>query len=74
MKFSRTKTVAERYDVHPRTIVRWALDPTYSARGFPKPVKLGDNTVGYSNDELDAYDERLVEFRDVAQAKIEAEK
>lgn len=72
MNFSRPKTVAERYDVHPRTVMRWATDPRYAHLGFPKPVPMADNTTTFNNDELDTYDERRMALRD-AELKGESE-
>ncbi len=56
--FSRLKTVAERYGVDETTVRRWANNPALS---IPKIKRLGPNTVGLSNDELDAYDEKVIE-------------
>jgi|APSaa5957512622_1039677.scaffolds.fasta_scaffold144142_1 predicted DNA-binding transcriptional regulator AlpA len=72
MNFSKPNKVAKRYDKCTRTIMRWAVDPKYATRGFPKPIKIGDNSNVFVNEELDAYDEHLVAMRDSSEAKAEA--
>jgi len=55
-QYVRVRGVAERYDVVPSTIWRWANDKRYSRLNFPKPKKPGPNTSAWDEDELDAYD------------------
>ena len=49
----RYKTTAAKCDVTPITIRRWATKPEYENLGFPKPVSLGDNSVGFVEAEVD---------------------
>ena len=37
------------------TIRRWATDPDYAHLNFPKPISLGDNSVGFVEAEIDAW-------------------
>ena len=57
MSIRRYNSTAQRFDVTPITIRRWATDPKYSHLDFPKPVPLGDNSVGFVDEELDAWEE-----------------
>ena len=34
---------------------RWATDPRYAHLNFPKPVQLGDNSVGFVEEEIDEW-------------------
>ena len=51
----RYKAAAAKCDVTPITIRRWATQPEYAGMGFPKPVPLGENSVGFVEAELDAW-------------------
>ena len=53
MKILRKKTVAERVGTSIRTNDRWSNDPKYNHLDFPKQVSLGENSVGYIEDEID---------------------
>ena len=37
------------------TIRRWATHPDYAHLNFPKPIKLGDNSVGFIEEEIDVW-------------------
>ncbi len=37
------------------TIRRWATDPHYAHLNFPKPIRLGDNSVGFVEEEIDEW-------------------
>ena len=37
------------------TIRRWATDPKYAHLNFPKPISLGDNSVGFVEGEIDGW-------------------
>ena len=53
MKIIRKKTTADRVGTSIRTCDRWSKDPKYSGIEFPKQVSLGENSVGYIEDEID---------------------
>ena len=55
MNIIRPKATAANCGVAPITIYRWATDPKYSHLHFPKPIPLGDNSVGYIEEEIDAF-------------------
>ena len=63
-KFSRAKSVAERYDTTPSTIWRWAHEARYAHLKFPKPIKIGPNTTAWNDDDLDRYDAVRIAARD----------
>lgn len=52
MNILRYKATAQKCDVTPITIRRWATLPEYSAMKFPKPVALGENSVGFVEQEI----------------------
>ena len=62
--FSRVRTVAVRYDVHPATIWRWSNEKRFAFLGFPRPVKIGPQAQAWDDDELDEYDARRAALRD----------
>ena len=49
----RYKATAEKCGVTPITIRRWATKPDYADMGFPKPVPLGANSVGFVEEEVE---------------------
>ncbi len=55
MKILRPKVTAEKCGVTTITIHRWSSDPAYSHLGFPKKIALGKNSVGYSEEQVDAF-------------------
>ncbi len=55
MNILRPKATAVKCGVAPITIHRWASDPKYAHMDFPKPIRLGDNSVGYIEEEVDAF-------------------
>ncbi len=55
MNILRYRATAQKCDVTPITIRRWATKPEYAGMGFPKPVSLGDNSVGFVEAEVDAW-------------------
>ena len=65
-QFFRANAVADRYDTTASTIWRWSREPRFAALNFPKPVKLGPSTTGWSGDELDRYDAERIAMRDTA--------
>ena len=55
MNILRPKSTAVKCGVTPITIHRWASNPKYAHMGFPKPIRLGGNSVGYIEDEVDSF-------------------
>ncbi len=55
MNILRPKATAVKCGVAPITIHRWATDPKYAQLRFPKKIVLGDNSVGYIEEEVDAF-------------------
>ena len=53
MNVIRPKATATKCGVVPMTIRRWSTDPKYAHLGFPKPIPLGDNSVGFISEEVD---------------------
>lgn len=53
MNILRYKAAAQKCGVSIITIRRWALQPEYAAKGFPSPVILGENSVGFVEQEID---------------------
>ena len=66
MKILRPKDTAHKVGVKPITIHRWSSDPKYKALGFPKPISLGNNSVGFVEEEIDAWLEARARARVVA--------
>ena len=66
MNFLRYKTTAQKCDVSIITIRRWATKPEYESMGFPRPVSLGENSVGFIEAEVDAFLEARAAKRDSA--------
>ena len=64
MNIIRPKATAVKCGVAPITIHRWATDPKYSHLNFPKPIPLGENSVGYIEEEVDAFLEAQTAKRD----------
>lgn len=55
MNIIRTKATAIKCGVAPITIHRWATDKKYSYLRFPKKIILGENSVGFIEEEVDAF-------------------
>lgn len=55
MNILRPKATAAKCGVTTITIRRWSSDPRYAEMGFPKPISLGDNSVGYIESEVDDF-------------------
>lgn len=66
MNILRYKATALKCDVTPITIRRWATHPQYESMGFPKPVSLGDNSVGFVEQEVNDWLAERVAQRDSA--------
>ena len=55
MNIIRPKATAVKCGVAPITIHRWATDPKYSYLQFPRKIILGSNSVGFIEEEVDAF-------------------
>ncbi len=55
MNILRRKATAKKIGVTTVTIDRWSSDPKYAHLNFPKPIPLGDNSVGHIEEELDEW-------------------
>ena len=66
MNILRYKATAQKCDVTPITIRRWATNPDYSSLNFPKPISLGDNSVGFAEHEVDDWLAERAAKREVA--------
>ena len=53
MNILRPKAMAQKCGVTPLTVYRWATDKKYAHLNFPKPIQLGENSVGYIEEEAD---------------------
>lgn len=51
MNILRPKAMAKKCGVTTITVHRWATDKKYAHLNFPKPIPLGDNSVGYIEEE-----------------------
>ena len=66
MNILRPKAAAAKCGVTVITIHRWSTDPAYAHMGFPKKVSLGANSVGFIEEEIDAFLEARAAKRDSA--------
>ena len=66
MNILRYKTTAQKCDVNAQTIRRWATQADYAEMGFPKPVILGESSVGFVEAEVDAWLAERAAKRDAA--------
>ncbi len=64
MKILRPKATAAKCGVVPITVHRWANDPKYAHMKFPKPMSMGENSVGFIEAEIDAWLEARAAERD----------
>ena len=55
MNILRYKATAQKCDVTPITIRRWATQPEYDHLNFPKPISLGEGSVGFAEAEVDEW-------------------
>ena len=54
-KFVRLKDTAERVGWHPQHTWKVATDPAYEHVGFPKPVRIGRNSIVFVEAEVEAW-------------------
>ena len=66
MNILRPKAAAVKCGVTPITIRRWATEEKYAHMAFPKPIALGENSVGYVEAEIDKFLEARAAAREVA--------
>ena len=55
MNILRYPAAAKKCGVSRMTIWRWATQPEYVDMGFPRPIPLGTNSVGFIEDEVEAF-------------------
>ena len=63
-KFLRLKDAAERVGWHPQHLWKVATDPAYEHVGFPKPVRIGKNSIAFVEAEVEAWQEDRIRERD----------
>ena len=66
MNIIRPNATAAKCGVTTITIRRWSSDPLYTGMNFPKPISLGDNSVGYIEAEVDDFLAARAAKRDIA--------
>ena len=66
MNILRYKATAQKCGVAPITIRRWATLDEYAGMGFPKPIFLGENSVGFDESEVDDFLAQRAAQRDSA--------
>ena len=55
MQILRYADAARKCGVSRMTLYRWATQPEYGDMGFPKPIDLGVNSVGFVENEIDEW-------------------
>ncbi len=66
MNILRYADTARKCGVSKMTVYRWATQSEYADKNFPKPVELGENSVGFVEAEVDAWLEARAAEREVA--------
>ena len=66
MNILRPKATAAKCGVQPITIRRWATEDRYAHLNFPRPISLGENSVGYVEQEVDDFLEARAALRESA--------
>ena len=66
MNILRYADAARKCGVSKMTLYRWATQPEYADKNFPKLVELGENSVGFVEAEIDAWLEARAAAREVA--------
>ncbi len=62
----RYPAAARKVGVNRMTLYRWATQPAYDHMHFPKVVTLGANSVGFVEEEIDAWLAARAAERDAA--------
>ena len=60
----RKLVAAGRVGWHPEHMMKVATDPDYAHLNFPKPVRMGANSVAFVEAEIDAWMESCIAARD----------
>ena len=55
MNILRYPDAARKCGVSRMTLYRWATQPEYADKNFPKPIPLGDNSVGFVEEEIESW-------------------
>lgn len=66
MNILRYADTARKCGVSKMTVRRWATRDEYADMGFPKPVELSENCVGFVESEVTAWLEARAAERDSA--------
>ena len=72
MNILRYAEVARKVGVSKMTTYRWATKPEHADMKFPKPFDLGVNSVGFAEEEIDAWLEARAAARDDVEASVAA--
>ena len=64
IKLLRLKPTAERVGYHPAHVGKLASDPAYEHVGFPKPVRLGANSIAFVESEIEQWLQARIAERD----------
>ncbi len=64
IRFLRKVHAAKKVGWHPEHMMKVATDPAYAHLNFPKPVRIGKNSVAFVEDELDAWMKARIAERD----------
>ena len=62
----RLQEAAKLIGVAPITVHRWATDSKYAHLDFPKPIPLGEGSVGYSEEEANDWLAKQAAKREMA--------
>lgn len=66
MNILRYPDAARKCGISKMTLYRWATQPEYAEKNFPKPISLGDNSVGFVEEEIEKWLADRVAKRDSA--------
>lgn len=55
MNCLRPKDAAKKVGISRMQLHRWSSNPEYSHLNFPKPIPLGENSIGYVEAEIDKW-------------------
>ena len=63
-RFLRKLVAAGRVGWHPEHMMKVATDPDYAHLNFPKPVRMGANSVAFVESEVDDWIQARIDERD----------
>ena len=66
MNILRYPDAARKCGVSRMTLYRWATQPEYADKNFPKPIPLGENSVGFVEQEINDWLAQRAAQRDSA--------